>query len=161
MIFSLFLQYQFKNKNKNMSILIKKITEEKQLEKAFDIRKIVFVEEQKVAPEEEYDEFETTSTHFLALYNQKEVGTARWRFTEKGIKLERFAVLASARNKGVGQALVAAVLESVRNTPTKNKTIYLHAQLLAMGLYQKFHFKAVGNQFEEANIQHYKMILEG
>lgn len=146
---------------KNTSILIKKITNEKELEKAFEIRKTVFVEEQKVSPEEEYDEFEKISTHFLAFLDDKEAGTARWRFTEKGIKLERFAVLASARNQGVGQALVKSVLEDVKNAKdTTGKLIYLHAQLTAMPLYQKFQFKAVGEMFEEANIQHYKMILE-
>ncbi len=144
-----------------MVIYIQNITNEKELGQAFEIRKIVFVEEQKVNPEEEYDEFEQTSKHFLALLNQKPVGTARWRFTDKGIKLERFAVLAEGRNQGVGQALVKAVLEDINASTDMNETmIYLHAQLSAVGLYQKFNFETIGDIFEEANIKHYKMILK-
>ncbi|TAE73872.1 MAG: GNAT family N-acetyltransferase [Bacteroidetes bacterium] len=144
-----------------MSISIQNIINKQDLEKAFEIRKIVFVEEQKVEPEEEYDEFEETSRHFLAIVDQKPVGTARWRFTEKGVKLERFAVLSEARNQGVGQQLVQAVLNDVQNdSNTHSKMIYLHAQLSAVGLYQKFNFQAVGDIFEEANIKHYKMIFQ-
>jgi len=127
---------------------------------AFKIRQKVFVEEQELAAAEEYDEFEETSTHFLALEDGFPLGTARWRFTEKGIKLERFAVLAEARGKGVGQSLVKSVLEDISKHPDSlGKLKYLHAQLSAMGLYSKFGFVPKGEMFEECNIKHYKMVL--
>jgi predicted GNAT family N-acyltransferase len=144
-----------------MKLEVKLITNEAMQNEASAIREKVFVIEQNVSKEEEYDEFEETSRHFLALLEDKPVGTARWRFTEKGIKLERFAVLSEARGKGVGQALVRNILQDVQNFPnTAQKMIYLHAQITAMPLYKKFGFQAVGEQFEEANIQHYKMILK-
>ncbi|EIM74571.1 N-acetyltransferase GCN5 [Nitritalea halalkaliphila LW7] len=74
------------------------------LKRAFEIREKVFVIEQEVAPEEEYDAFEDSSRHFLALLEGKAIGTARWRKTENGVKLERFAVLREARNAGAGSA---------------------------------------------------------
>lgn len=143
-----------------MKPTVEKVTDKEALEEVFKIRELVFVIEQEVDPAEEYDEFEETSTHFLARLEGKPAGTARWRFTKNGVKMERFAVLKEARGKGVGQALVAAVLEDVKSRPeSEGKTKYLHAQLTAMPLYAKFGFQKVGEMFEECNIQHFKMEL--
>lgn len=136
-----------------------KIEKQEDLEQAFKIRQKVFVEEQQVSPEEEYDEFEKTASHFLAFNSRgKACGTARWRFTDKGVKLERFAVLKEERGAGAGSALVKKVLEDVGMHPdAKGKKIYLHAQLAAVRLYEKSGFEKEGEQFEECNIRHYKM----
>ena len=143
-----------------MSLLVNKITAEEDLKSAFKIRKEVFVIEQEVDPADEYDEYEETSTHFLALLDGMPVGTARWRFTQNGVKLERFAVLKEARGKGVGQALVTGVLSDISSDAnTFDKLKYLHAQLTAVPLYSKFGFEKEGDIFEECNILHYKMKL--
>jgi predicted GNAT family N-acyltransferase len=132
------------------------------LETAFAIRRQVFVDEQRVDAREEYDEFEDTSTHFLARVDGIPAGTARWRRTSNGVKMERFAVLKQFRGKGVGKALVQAVLDNIfSQQPEPIESIYLHAQLTAMPLYSSFGFVAVGPMFEEAAIQHYKMVLPG
>ena len=132
------------------------------LDTAFAIRRRVFVEEQRVDAREEYDEFEATSHHFLALSNDTPCGTARWRRTSDGVKLERFAVLPNFRRLGVGKALVRTVLDNVfGQQPEPIERIYIHAQLTAMPLYTGFGFVAIGPQFEEAGIQHYKMVLPG
>jgi predicted GNAT family N-acyltransferase len=125
---------------------------------AFAIRQKVFVDEQKVDPELEYDEFEGTSHHYLASIEELPIGTARWRHTEKGIKLERFAVLDEYRDKGIGSALLKDVLADVLE---QEKPVYLHAQVQVVPFYEKFGFKAVGDEFIEADIRHYKMIYEG
>ena len=141
-----------------MTFVVKKITEESLLEKAFYIREQVFVKEQNVAPEEEYDSFENLATHFLVMDGDLGVGTARWRFTKSGIKLERFAVLKAFRGLGVGGMLVKAVLEDVLKIPSsKDKTIYLHGQVTALGLYEKHGFEKVGERFMECDIAHYLM----
>ena len=143
-----------------MKLTVEKITTKEQLDAAFYIREQVFVVEQEVAAEEEYDEFEDSSRHFLASLDGQPVGTARWRFTANGVKMERFAVLEEARGQGVGQALVAAVLADIEAMPeATGKMKYLHAQLHAMPLYAKFGFQQVGEQFEECAILHYKMQL--
>lgn len=132
------------------------------LESAFAIRRTVFVEEQHVDAREEYDEFEESSTHFLARADGTPCGTARWRRTSNGVKLERFAVLADFRGMGVGKALVQTVLNDVfGQQPEPIERIYLHAQVTAMPLYASFGFIPVGPMFEEAGIQHYKMVLPG
>lgn len=138
------------------------ISAKSDMDAAFAIRRAVFVEEQHVPAEDEYDEFETESQHFLAYLDGQPVGTARWRRTSKGVKMERFAVLAPARRKGVGQALVRAVLDDIfSQQPEPIESIYLHAQVTAMPLYETFGFVAVGPQFDECGIQHYKMVLPG
>lgn len=139
------------------SISIQKISSQAQLENAFSIRKTVFVEEQHVDAREEYDEFEESSKHYLAIIDGQAVATCRWRKTEKGVKLERFAVLPAFRSSGVGTALVLHCLQEI---PADEKYLYLHAQLTAVGLYKKCGFNEEGEQFSEANIQHYKMVLK-
>jgi len=126
-------------------------------EQAFEVRRVVFVDEQKVSREEEFDEFEKTSQHFLALNNNKPVGTARWRKTDKGIKLERFAVLQSQRNNGVGRAILDEVLKDVKDL---NQKVYLHAQLTAVKFYKRAGFIEDGAHFWEANIEHVKMVYK-
>ena len=143
-----------------MRLTVEKIANKKSQEEALKIRELIFVIEQKVDPTVEYDEFEEESTHFLAKLEGSPVGTARWRFTKCGVKMERFAVLKEARGKGVGQALVAAVLADVNANPeSEGKIKYLHSQLSAIPLYAKFGFEKVGEMFEECNIKHFKMEL--
>ena len=130
-------------------------------EKAFQIRSEVFVEEQKVSREEEFDEFENTSHHFVALNDENEpVGAARWRVTGKGIKLERFAVKANRRGNRIGSSLVLSVLSDIRQHKGSGNYLYLHAQLPAVSLYEKSGFKKKGDIFSECDIEHYLMELQ-
>ena len=138
------------------NILVQKVSDPEDLEKVFAIRREVFVGEQECPPELEW-EHEEESNHFLATVDGVPAGACRWRQTEKGYKLELFAVLKQFRGTGVGQKMVETVLNDL---PVDSSSIYLHAQLAAMGLYQKFGFEKVGAQFEEAGIQHFKMILK-
>ncbi|MEI6577219.1 MAG: GNAT family N-acetyltransferase [Bacteroidota bacterium] len=122
---------------------------------AFSIRQKVFVVEQSVDPAEEY-EFEEESHHFLLLKDGTPAMTARWRETEKGIKLERFAMLQEYRNQGLGSVLLQEIVKDV--IPFKKK-IYMHAQLKAVPFYERAGFVAEGEIFEESKILHYKMVL--
>jgi predicted GNAT family N-acyltransferase len=121
------------------------------------IRREVFVLEQGVSEEEEFDEYDSLSRHFLGFYEKIPCGTARFRNTEKGIKLERFCVLLPYRNRNVGKNLVLKLVEEAKvNNPSQ---IYLHAQIQAMGFYEKLGFLGEGNIFLEANIEHKKMVF--
>lgn len=130
-------------------------------EKAFGVRREVFVEEQGVPAEAEMDEHEDTCTHFVALDEQSNViGAARYRRTDKGIKLERFAVKKSTRGSGIGSQLVQAVLNDIKSSHGAGQYIYLHSQLPAVSLYTRFGFQKEGEQFAECDILHYKMSLK-
>lgn len=135
-------------------IVVSKATTQENLDKVYAVRTEVFVVEQNCPPELEW-EFEDESNHFLATVNGEAAGACRWRKTDKGYKLERFAVLQKFRGFGVGQALVQAVLDDL---PADAAYIYLHAQIQAVSLYKKLGFEETGPEFEEAGIRHYKMI---
>ncbi|MDW3191769.1 MAG: GNAT family N-acetyltransferase [Cytophagales bacterium] len=139
-------------------ITVRKIESRDDLKLAFEVREEVFIVEQEVDREEEFDEFEEASVHFLAVDEHSEhVGTARWRTTKKGVKLERFAVRKPWRGKGAGTALVKAVVDDVRNNFNTGELLYLHAQLDAVPLYAKFGFVKKGEQFLECDIWHFEM----
>lgn len=138
-----------------MDILqVNKIRTKEELESAFAVRRKVFVEEQGVPAELELEN-EEVSVHFIALMDNLPCGACRYRKTDKGYKLERFAVLKEFRGKRVGQAMVAAVLDDI---PDDDQPIYLNAQSDAVSLYTKFGFAVEGEQFEEAGISHYRMV---
>ncbi|PIY08743.1 MAG: GNAT family N-acetyltransferase [Flexibacter sp. CG_4_10_14_3_um_filter_32_15] len=137
------------------------------LERAFSIRRIVFIEGQDVPEEDDFDGLDEIAKHILAVNeNKKAVGTARFRVTEKHkdnspkkIKLERFAVLEEERGKKIGQKMVEFALEQIQKKEEFKtvEMIYLHAQLAAVSLYERCGFKKEGDIFEESGIMHYKM----
>jgi predicted GNAT family N-acyltransferase len=128
------------------------------LETCFAIRKTVFVVEQRVDEAEEYDEYEASSIHYLATIDGEPAGTCRWRTGNPGhVKLERIAVLDHARLKGVGAALVQAMLTDIPH----GNTIYMHAQTHALPFYEKLGFVGQGELFWEAGIEHQKMVFSG
>lgn len=136
------------------TISVSIIQSEQEMKASRRIREEVFVIEQKVPIEIEYDEYEDSATHILAQIGTQPVGTARWRKTDKGFKLERFAVPATERGKGVGAALVNFVLDQIED---KSKA-YLNSQVSAIDFYEKLEFKAEGGIFYEADIPHRKMV---
>lgn len=138
---------------------VQKIYTNDKLQIAQQIRYNVFVIGQNVPAEEEIDEFEAESFHYLAYIGGAPCGSARWRVTNKGVKLERFAVLEAYRGFGVGSALLVKILNDIsKNSETKGKELYLHAQVTAMKLYSNFGFNKVGELFQECDIDHYKMV---
>ncbi len=120
---------------------------------ALAIRRVVFVEEQHVDPELEY-EHEEESSHYLLFLGEKPIAAARWRETEMGVKLERFAVLPQFRNRGFGEVILKEILKDVA---PMEKRIYLHAQLKAVTFYERNGFIKFGEQFTEAGIEHFLM----
>lgn len=141
-------------------IALKRIEHEQDRAAAYKIREQVFVVEQQVPREAEYDQYEGTATHYLATCNGVACGAARWRVTDQGVKLERFAVLPAYRNKSVGGQLLQAVLKDVLHEQLGNK-IYLHAQLPAVTFYKRHGFVTEGELFSECDIEHYKMVYKG
>lgn len=139
-------------------IRVKKIETDQELKEAFKIREVVFVEEQACPVDEEFDGLDQEAIHFIAYINNQPVGTCRYRITDKGIKLERFAVLKEQRGSGVGKRLVQTALGHIEKKAYPSGTLlYLHAQLAAMPLYTRFGFEKIGELFEEAGIDHFEM----
>lgn len=141
-------------------IQVIRATQEQDKNQAFKIREQVFVEEQKVPRDAEYDAFEGTANHYLATIDGVPCGAARWRSTENGVKLERFAVLPNYRNKQIGEQVLKVVLQDVKAEQAGRK-VYLHAQLPAVNFYKRNGFVTEGDMFTECDIQHYKMVFAG
>ncbi len=138
-----------------VDLTISLIENDADMTSALDIRRIVFIDEQNVPEDIEVDEFEDDCSHIIARIGGIPVGTARWRRTDNGVKLERFAVLKEYRSKGIGEALVESVLDYVLPEPA----VYLHAQEEVIGFYEKLGFTNEGPTFIEADIVHQKMVL--
>ncbi|WMJ69748.1 GNAT family N-acetyltransferase [Stenotrophomonas sp. 24(2023)] len=117
------------------------------------VRQRVFVQEQGIAAELERDALDPVCAHVLALDAQDQpVGTGR--LAPDG-RIGRMAVLASHRNQGLGEALLAALVEAGRGLGLA--TLYLHAQLPARDFYARQGFLPEGPEFEEAGIGHQQM----
>ena len=136
-----------------MSIIIKPARSIKEKKMCLKIRRKVFIEEQKIDEKIEMDDNRVEAFNFIALYNGQCVGTARYRIIGAGTKLERFAVLNSYRNLGIGKLLV----NFLKNLLVNEKNVYLHAQEQVVDFYIKLGFIKVGKRFYEAGVPHYKL----
>ena len=118
-------------------------------EQLSSVRRQVFIVEQQVPEELEWDEFDETSTHFIASIDGKAIGTARLKSDGQ---IGRMAMLESYRNKGIGGQLLQHVLSTAQDKHYPK--VYLHAQVEAIPFYEKHGFTAEGDVFYEANIPH-------
>ncbi len=126
------------------------------LQLARPVREEVFVAEQKVPLELEWDEWDERSDHAVARdVSGRAIGTAR--LLPDG-RIGRMAVLREWRRRGVGAALMEALLQKAREQSLSRVT--LHAQTHAAGFYRRFGFSERGGEFWEAGIPHVEMTLE-
>jgi predicted GNAT family N-acyltransferase len=128
------------------------------------IREEVFVREQKVPIELEWDEWDAQSIHAIAWQGPdfkklSPVGTGRLLPTEPGgsARLGRMAVLSQWRDKGVGRMILEALLAEARRRGAQR--IDIHAQLYAADFYRRAGFIQQGDVFDEAGIPHTAMYL--
>lgn len=118
------------------------------------IRTSVFVVEQGVAPELDFDGLDPACRHVLAResHGGHPLGTGR---LDPSGKIGRIAVLESHRRRGIGHALVTTLLETAAAAGMKHA--FLHAQVASIRFYESLGFKASGPVFDEAGIPHRRM----
>ncbi|CEI82367.1 putative N-acetyltransferase YjcF [Oceanobacillus oncorhynchi] len=137
------------------------VTEEQDLQKVFEIRKEIFVKEQEVSEEEEFDAFDSLDAdcnHILVYYDNKPVGTGRVRAVEEVGKLERICILKPYRKYGLGKVIVQSLEEIVlQKGLTRAK---LHGQTHVEGFYHKLGYETVSDEFLEDGIPHYLMVKQ-
>lgn len=144
-----------------MTYHIIQVKSEEDLQKAFSVREVVFVEEQQVPRELELDEYDhdPATIHLLALDDQGQaVGTARFRpYNKEGVcKVERVAVLSELRGAGIGRMLMEEIHRLAQSLGYH--TAKLNAQLHARGFYERLGYVGQGEIFMEAGIEHIAMI---
>ena len=125
-----------------------------------DICHQVFVKEMGLSYDEEFViEHEIAAKPFLICENNKPIGTIRYRQTDHGYKMERFAILKDYRNKGVGKMVIKFLIEYIytRFNPCE---IYLHAMSHLQDFYKSCGLTEIGDIFYEADIPHIKFIFK-
>lgn len=123
------------------------------------IRKRVFVDEQGVMPEEDFDGSDNYSESVVLYCDDKPVVTGRIIIGGRGEALiGRVACLKEVRGTGLGRVLVNELLR--RCSEKGFDTVYVHSQTRAQGFYQKLGFKAYGEIYMEADIAHINMKIE-
>ena len=128
------------------------------LRKTFEVLQLVFVNEQGLSEAVVHDDPNKSAHYFVAIDAEgNAMGTARWRVTSEGVKLERFAVLPAYRNKGLGRDLLKSICNDIRSRFSTGVLVYLNAQLEAMTLYAHQGFLPIGPRFIEADITHQRM----
>jgi predicted GNAT family N-acyltransferase len=116
------------------------------------VRERVFVREQGVPLELEWDEWDAPSMHALAYAAGVPVGTGR--LLPDG-HIGRMAVLKEWRGTGVGGALLESLVALARRNG--HALALLNAQTYAAGFYRRYGFLAEGPEFMEADIPHVLM----
>ncbi|MEV7235114.1 GNAT family N-acetyltransferase [Streptomyces sp. NPDC051020] len=140
--------------------------DESDLAACFQVRKEVFVGEQNVPEEIEYDSYDADALHVIAVAaDGAPLGTGRL-LHGVGVaakiggdltvgSLGRLAVTSRARGLGVGAALVRAIEEEARGLGLA--AVDLHAQTHALGFYERLGYVAYGPEFPDAGIPHRAM----
>ncbi|MGW3135287.1 GNAT family N-acetyltransferase [Streptomyces sp. NPDC001139] len=136
------------------------------LEACFAVRKEVFVGEQGVPEDIEYDAYDAVAVHVLAVREDGfTLGTGRLLHGEAAAdkvggdlsvgSLGRLAVAREARGLGIGVALVRAIEDAARARGLT--AVDLHAQTHALGFYERLGYEGYGPEYLEAGIAHRAM----
>jgi predicted GNAT family N-acyltransferase len=117
------------------------------------IRETVFIAEQAVPPELEWDAEDASAVHFIACEGDYPIGTAR--LLPDG-HIGRVAVLKDWRGLKVGDALLRAVIAEAERRGLREQR--LSAQVHATRFYEKHGFKVISGEFLDAGIPHVDML---
>ncbi len=120
-----------------------------------EVRENVFIVEQNIPPEEEWDELDQKSHHVLA-FDENNQPIACGRLTPDN-HIGRMAVIKAWRGQHLGAAIFQHLLDLARSL--HRAEIILHAQSYAVPFYEKFGFQTIGDEFIECDIPHIKMRL--
>ena len=123
-----------------------------------NIREKVFIQEQKVTPELEWDGMDEKAIHFLVFKDEKAIGCARAIVIKSRMQLGRMAVLKEYRGQGAGSTLIEKAIVTAKLKQLSG--IHISAQCNAINFYVKFGFEVMGDTYLDAEILHCDMTLE-
>ncbi|WP_422766721.1 GNAT family N-acetyltransferase [Photobacterium leiognathi subsp. mandapamensis] len=116
------------------------------------VREQVFIQEQQIDPEIEFDNLDSAAVHVLVMDGEQPLGTGR--ILADG-HIGRIAIMKSARGQGLGAKVVQALVEYAQQQGYPR--VDLGAQTHAVDFYRKLGFMPYGDEFMEANIPHQAM----
>jgi len=134
---------------------LKLVKNNQELENAYRIRKVVFVEEQQVPVEEEIDHLEAESKHFVLYDHNEPVGAGRFRVVDDYGKVERICVLKEKRGTGAGRVIMEGI-EAFAKSKGISK-LKLNAQTHAIPFYENLGYEVISEEFMDAGIPHRTM----
>lgn len=136
--------------------MFKEVTTEQEYQDVLAIREAVFIDEQGVTREEEFDEYESSAHYFIG-YDEdgKPMATARYRGVGSTAKVERVAVMKAYRGRGIGKQLIVALEQIAMEHGYQH--FKLGAQTHAIPFYESLGYKAYGDIFMDAGIPHRHM----
>ena len=121
------------------------------------LRYQVFVIEQKVPEDMEWDEFDQIAWHAIVTADNQTIGTGRLIIDDRIAKIGRMAVQSSRRNQGIGKSILKSLIQTAKEKGAQE--CILHAQTHAIAFYAKEDFEPHGPIFDEAGIPHVEMRL--
>ncbi|CAH6841009.1 GNAT family N-acetyltransferase [Vibrio chagasii] len=116
------------------------------------IRENVFINEQSIAPEIEFDGLDSSAIHAVVTVDGKPVGTGR--ILSDG-HIGRIAIMRDFRGQGLGSKIVLSLIDEAKKSGYKR--VYLGSQKQAIDFYTKLGFTPFGEEFMEAGIVHLSM----
>ena len=127
---------------------------------ASPLRTEVFVDEQKVPAEMEWDEADHTALHAVAVNRMgMALATGRLLVHASGVaRIGRMAVKKPMRGSDLGARVLQALMDAAR--ARGDRQVVLHAQCSAEGFYKRAGFAPHGSVFEEAGIAHIEMVRD-
>ena len=123
-----------------------------------NIREKVFIQEQKVTPQLEWDGMDEKAIHFLVFNDKAAIGCARAIVIKNHMQLGRMAVLKEYRGQGIGSALIEKAMTTAKLNELS--AIYISAQCHAIDFYKKFGFEVTSDIYLDAEIPHRDMTLD-
>lgn len=136
-------------------VIIQQVTWQAAENKLRAVRTPVFIEEQLVTSEFEWDEIDASAIHLLAMYENQPIACLRIIHHEK---IGRMAVIKHWRGIGVGAALLLEAISICKKHGSQS--IYLSAQTHAINFYQKAGFKQISDEYCDVDIPHVDMRLD-
>ena len=119
------------------------------------VRTVVFIDEQLVTPEFEWDEIDANAVHLLAMLENRPIACLR---IIDYTKIGRMAVLKEWRKRGIGMALLLKAIKICQQHGSK--CVKLSAQTHAIGFYEKAGFVQVSGEYCDVDIPHVDMQLD-
>jgi predicted GNAT family N-acyltransferase len=128
-----------------------------EIQDALKVRIDVFVEEQQISRELEFDGLDDECIHFVSYDGNQPIGAGRLRTIESTGKVQRICVIKDYRGKKIGNEIMYLIHKTAKEKGLNQ--LVLHAQETAIPFYEKLGYEISSERFFEAGIPHAEMKL--
>lgn len=118
------------------------------------IRKLVFISEQNIPEQDEWDDQDAISQHFVVYDQNQPIATARLLANNS---VGRVAVLKAYRGQGIGRLIMLEIIAYAQ--AQKRPSLQLSSQVHAVSFYEKLGFSIQGDEYDECGIPHIEMVM--